>query len=193
MARPRKGKGFDSGASDASPPRGDRPSVGSRLAAGLFLVGFFAALPFWFLTTQDGALHVACGGVPWQCTVTREWLWNSQRENHRPDAVRAVSTRVRFKGQSSSAWQLVFEEQGQAVAMHSGARTDRAVVALADRLEQARVARAAVDVVLEASATYYLAIALVVVFAGAGAFLAWIGGRGPSEPPPRPSRSSKGR
>jgi hypothetical protein len=71
----------------------------SHLPAALFTMGFFAALPLWFLSTQQGPVHLTCGGSPWRCEVSR---WALPERTFGSYEVRAFELESRTAGRRAS-------------------------------------------------------------------------------------------
>ncbi len=146
-----------------------------RLVVGTFIAAFFAALPFWFLTTQEGKLHFKGSGNPWRCTVEREWLWKSRTDAYTPSLIYSSETQLKGKGRLTRAWQLVFKQNEERHEVLASVSTDERVVELAAKLDKARADGQEIDVELPAEFTYYLALVLVFVFAACGYLIAFAG------------------
>jgi len=144
-----------------------------RLIAATFIIACFSALPLWFLARVEGRVRFVGGGAPWRCTVERHWLWRTKTDVYEPTRIESLEREVSYKTRTSPAWQIRFQQGDQRTEILAGVSTDRAVVRIAEQLEAARAKGAPIEVSLPAGGVYYLAIALVVIFAASGAFLAF--------------------
>lgn len=144
-------------------------SFPQRAFAALFAAAFFAALPLWFLSTQDGPVGFACGGTPWQCEVTHHWLWRARVERYQPTRVRTASHTISYKSRRGTAWQLVFETKDASLEVLDSITTNEQVKDLASELEAARSRGETIARELAPDATYDLVIGLVLLFGGVGA------------------------
>ena len=141
------------------------------LIAAAFAASFFAALPTWYLSTQDGPVDFACGGTPWQCEVTHHWLWTARVERYQPTRVRTASHTISFRSRRGTAWQLVFETKDAALEVLDSVSTNDSVKDVASELEAARGRGEPIARVLPPDPTYFVALGLVVLFAGVGVAL----------------------
>lgn len=154
--------------------------MGGKIAAGVVIVAFFAALPTWWLSTLDGWVRLHCAGQPWRCEVTRDNLLSRRSSVFEVQRGVSVGTEVvSYKGRKSD--QYVLELDGNAVL--DSRPSYREVHGLADELNAARAAGRPFDRELEPDSIFWLAIALVVVFAGSGLVIA-IGGARSEKPRP---------
>jgi len=143
-----------------------------RVFACLFAAGFFAALPLYALTLQDGRVRFRCsGGTPWQCTVTRPGLFGSVVQTYAPQVIASMEGKVSYGYRSRRAWNIEFKLDGHYVKILKGESTDRAVVQLATDLEQARASGQPIERELPADGAYFLTIAIAVLFAAAGIYI----------------------
>ena len=146
-----------------------RRGLVARLGAGLFIVMFFSALPLWFLSTQERWVQFSGGGTPWRCTVRRWPSLNSQPQTFEPSSI--VADRVRGR-RGVDLWQIQFKEPQGWRDILASRTTSKQAYRLAQDLDAARKAGAAIERELAPGASFYLAIALVIVFAAAGVLIA---------------------
>jgi hypothetical protein len=143
------------------------------MIAGLFIVMFFAALPLWFLTTQERWVRFSGGGggdgTPWRCTVSRWPALGAEPQTFEPSSIWADRVRGR---RGVELWQIHFKEAEGWRDILAGRTTNERAYRVAQDLEAARKAGVAIERELAPDATFFLAIGLVVIFAGAGVLIA---------------------
>lgn len=144
------------------------PGFGQTAVAALFIGGFFAALPLWYLSTQDGWIDVRCGSAaPWRCRVEKTNLLST-------DVSTIAVERVSLGERSAKRW------RGYSVQFNGSnvfePRAEYATVsAMVNDLETARRAGLPFERSMPPDGQFWLAFALVVLFAGAGIGIAVIG------------------
>jgi hypothetical protein len=141
---------------------------------GAFIVGLFAALPLWFLSTQERWVHFSGGGTPWRLMVTRWPALGTRSESFAPSWISAESVRGR---RGVILWQIWIQEGNRDHGVLASRTTNGRAYPLAKDLEAARKAGTPIERELGPDATFYVAIGMLVIFAGAGVVIACGGSR----------------
>jgi len=139
-----------------------------KLPTALFAALFFGGLPLWWFSTLDGPMTFSCAGTPWRCEVKRWVFFETKVATYEPARISAESRRQHRR--SSSDWRIVFTlPAGTPVSPTDWGLEDERTAA--DQLEAARVKGEALVLERPASAVFWLAAVLCVVFIGAGLFI----------------------
>lgn len=162
-----------------------------RLLATLFIVGFFAALPAWFLTTREGWVALDCAradeSATLDCTVQERFAFSSRRVTYRTHGVdvRRQTQRNR-RGMSSTTYQLVLRTpDGEREVLRTPTGNTELPQA-ASALDAALRSRAATfHAEVSPDDLFWLGLVLLVAFAGVGVFIAWQGEGAPGRGRPR--------
>lgn len=141
------------------------------VVAGAVAVALFSALPLWFLSTQEGWVRVRCGGSPWVCTVQESNLLVRRSERYLPREVSSRRLAHQARGREQVSWQLVFLVGTARLDALRASTENGELPAFAADLERARLLGAEVDRALAPDFGFWLAVALVALFASAGAFI----------------------
>jgi hypothetical protein len=143
----------------------DEVSRLSRLPAALFTMAFFAALPMWFLSTQQGPVHLECGGAPWHCQVSRWVFFETRRSSSEVTAVSLESqTKAAGKGRRLVEWRVQFTLPSGATvpAFDWVTEPPRALV---EQLQQGAQTKSPVQADVEPGTGFWMAVVLTGLFA----------------------------
>lgn len=162
-----------------------------RLLATLFIVGFFAALPAWFLTTREGWVALDCArsddGAALDCTVQERFAFSSRRATYRAHGVdvRRRTQRNR-RGTSSTTYQLVLMTPAGEREVLRAPTGNTELPQAASALDAALRSHAATfHAEVSPDDMFWLGLVLLVAFAGVGIFIAWHGEGAPGRGRPR--------
>jgi hypothetical protein len=148
----------------------------SHLPAALFAMAFFAALPMWFLSTQQGPIHIECGGAPWRCEVARWVFFETRRGSYEVTAV-SLDAQLRGggRGRSYMEWRARFTlPSGTTVPAFGWVSTSPA--AAVERLRQAAQTKSPVQADIEPDLGFWMAVGLTALFALIGFSLPMLSG-----------------
>jgi hypothetical protein len=152
-----------------------------RLLATLFVVGFFAALPAWFLSTREGWVALDCArageSAELDCTVQERFAFSSRRATYRTHGadVRRRTQRNR-RGTSWTTYQLVLVTPAGEREVLRTSTGSTALPQAATALDAALRARAATfHAEVPPDDLFWLGLVLLVVFAGVGLLIVWHG------------------
>lgn len=133
----------------------------SHLPAALFAMAFFAALPAWFLSTQQGPVDVSCDGAARRCHVST-WVFFETRTGSYEVASFALQSQRTGRSRSLS-FRLVLEQPGGTRVPLTDwytAPPDEARAALQAALDEKRT----VSLGIPPSGVFWFAVGLTVLF-----------------------------
>lgn len=152
-----------------------------RLLATLFIVGFFAALPAWFLSTREGWVALDCSRegetAALDCTVQERLAFSSRRATYRTHGVDIKRrTQRNRRGMSSTTYQLVLVTPAGEREVLRAPTDNTELPQAASELEAALRSRAATfHAEVSPDTMFWLGLVLLVGFAGVGFSIAWFG------------------
>lgn len=166
-----------------------------RLLATLFIVGFFAALPAWFLSTREGWVTLDClregegegETAALDCTVQERLAFSSRRATYRTHGVEIKRrTQRNRRGTTSTTYQLVLVTPAGPREVLRAPTDNTALPQAASELDVAlRSHAAAFHSEIAPDTMFWLGLVLLVGFAGVGLFISWHGEGAPGRGRPR--------
>jgi hypothetical protein len=175
-----------------------------RLLASLVVVAIFAALPAWFLSTREGWIAIECaranGGAALACRVHERFAFGARDATYPTLGAHLERTVQHDRRGATATYQLVLVTSDGERAVLRANTGNAALAQTAAELDAAAHANAAeFHAALAPDLVFWLAVALVAVFAGAGLLIAVMRGargrragrdqpgRGPGHAPATPA------
>ena len=136
-------------------------------------------------------MHFSGGGNPWRCTVTRSPLpWRSSA-SYEPSKISVADREVSSRNRTHPAWQLIFLQNGIRREVLASPTTNHRIDTIGDQLEKARRTHASIEQDFPPDPVFFIAIGLVVIFFGCGAFIGWKGGSPSPDPHATPASQNR--